>query len=328
MDQTLPSTVRTAAGVAVALALALCVFAQPQARAETIAVFTKSQNSPIFSALRAGANVAGKNLGVQVVHYVPSTPDSVAEQNKLVDDAIKDKPDAIVFVPVDFTQAQGAVDKINAAHIPLINVNERLKGGTVVGYVGTDDAALAQATGRYLIKAMGDKGSVVILDGPDSNLTAQGRAQGFRDAIKEFPDVKLLGGKSANYVRATGQQVTRDFLRGFPQLDGILAANDPMALGAIDALKAASRKSLVVGINASREAMDSLKSGDLLGSGDYDSFVQGCVGLEMAVRSVRKEDVPKEVMLKPVVIDKTNFAPFDQAYDKRECPALKSAAGQ
>ena len=119
MDQARPSTFRMAAGLA--LALGLC--GAPSAQAETIAVFTKSQGSPIFAALRAGAGVAGKALGVEVIHYVPSTADNVADQNKLVDDAIKDKPGAIVFVPVDFTKAAGAVEKINAAQIPLINVN-------------------------------------------------------------------------------------------------------------------------------------------------------------------------------------------------------------
>jgi ribose transport system substrate-binding protein len=310
------------------LVLALAVFAPPRAAAETVAVFTKNQNSPIFAALRAGAAIAAKNLGVQVVHYVPSTPDNMAEQNKLVDDAIKDKPDAIVFVPVDFSKAAAAVAKINAAQIPLVNVNERLDGGTIAGYVGTDDVALAKATGGYLIKAMNRKGNVVILDGPDSNLTAQGRAQGFRDAIKDAPDIKLLAGKSANYGRSQGQQVTAGFLRSYPQLDGILAANDPMAIGAVDALKAAGRKSLVVGINASREVMDLLKSGDVIGSGDYDTFEQGCIAVELAVRTLRKAAAPHEVMLKPAVIDKTNDAPFDQPYEKRQCPTLASVVGQ
>src|SRR5581483_728009 len=136
MESLAPSTVRIVAGIA-ALALGAC--GAQAADPQTIAVFTKNQNSPIFSALRAGAAVAGKNLGVQVINYVPSTADSVAEQNKLVDDAIKDKPDAIVFVPVDYTQAAGAVGKINAANIPLINANEKLSGATVAGYVGIDD---------------------------------------------------------------------------------------------------------------------------------------------------------------------------------------------
>jgi ribose transport system substrate-binding protein len=122
--------------------------------------------------------------------------------------------------------------------------------------------------------------------------------------------------------------VTNDFLRSYPQLDGILAANDPMAIGAVDALKAAGRKALVVGINASREAMDLIKSGDIIGSGDYDTFVQGCIGVELAVRAINKQAAPPEVMIKPVVVDKTNYAPFDQPFEKRQCPTLQSVAGQ
>jgi ribose transport system substrate-binding protein len=308
--------------VGVAFLLALCLGGMPRAQAETIAVFTKNQGSPIFAALRAGAAVAAKTLGVQVVHYIPSTPDSVAEQNKLVDDAIKDKPDAIVFVPVKFTEADSAVKKINAALIPLINANERLIGGNIVGYVGINDVSLARETGRYLLKALNGNGNVVILDGPDKIFTAEGRGQGFRDVIKEFSGVKLLDAKPANYQRGQAKQVVAGFLSRYASLDGILAGNDPMAMGAVDALKAANRKALVVGINASREAMDMVKSGDILGSGDYDTFAQGCLAVEMAVRSVRKQEVPRELILKPVVVDKSNYAPFDQPLEKRECPTL------
>jgi ribose transport system substrate-binding protein len=314
--------------VGVALLLALCAGAPSRARAETIAVFTKNQGSPIFAALRAGAAVAAKNLGVQVVNYVPSTADSVSEQNKLVDDAIKDKPDAIVFVPVKFTEADSAVKKINAAQIPLVNANEPLVDASIVGYVGTNDVSLARETGRYLLKALNGSGSVVILDGPDANFTAQGRGQGFRDVIKEFADVKFLDGKPANYQRAEGKKVMAGFLSRFSHLDGVLAGNDPMAMGAVDALKAANRKALVVGINASREVMDFIKSGDIVGSGDYDTFAQGCLAVEMAVRSIRKENVPRELILKPTVIDKTNDAPFDQPFEKRECPTLSNVDRQ
>ena len=313
--------------VGVALLLALCIGGQTRAHGETIAVFTKNQG-PIFAALRAGAAVAAKNLGVQLVNYVPSTADSVAEQNKLVDDAIKDKPDAIVFVPVKFTEADSAVKKINAAQIPLVNANEPLVNASIVGYVGTNDVSLARETGRYLLKAMNGNGNVVILDGPDKSFTAEGRGQGFRDVIKEFPGVKLLDGKMANYQRAEAKKVMAGFLSRYTNLDGILAGNDPMAMGAVDALKAANRQARVVGINASREVMDLIKSGDVIGSGDYDTFAQGCLAVEMAVRAVRKDNVPHELILKPTVIDKTNYGPFDQPLDKRECPTLSNADRQ
>jgi ribose transport system substrate-binding protein len=172
---------------------------------------------------------------------------------------------------------------------------------------------------------MGEKGNLAILDGPDNNLTAQSRAQGFREALKEFPSVKLAAAKSASYSRTQASTIVKDLLRSNAQLDGIVAANDPMAIGAAQAVKAAGRKVLIAGINASREVMDYIKSSEITGSGDYDTFEQGCLGVEMAARHVRKEATPAEVMLKPRVIDKTNLTPFDQPYEKRQCPSLTSA---
>jgi ribose transport system substrate-binding protein len=298
------------------------------AGAETIAVFTKNRTSPIFVALRAGANVAAKNLGVQIAHYVPSTADNVEQQAGLVDDVIKNKPDAIVFVPVNPKDLMPSAQKIEAAGIPLVNVNERLTGANAAAYVGSDDYDLGLTTARHLLKAMGGKGNVVILEGPDTLPTSVGRVRGFKDALKEFPEVKLLASKPANYAKPQATQVTKDMLGSFPQIDGILAANDPMASGAIDALKAANRKALVVGINASREVMDLIKSGELLGSGDYNSFNQGCIGTEVAVRAARKQPVPKEVMLKSLVVDKANYAPYETPVDQRACPTLESVAAK
>jgi len=118
----------------------------------------------------------------------------------------------------------------------------------------------------------------------------------------------------------------RSFLRLYPQIDGVLAANDPMAIGAVEALKAANRKALVVGINASKEVLDFIKSGDIIGSGDYNGFLQGCLGVEVAVRNLRKQPVPKEVNLKALVVDKTNYQPYETPMERRTCPALESVA--
>jgi ribose transport system substrate-binding protein len=311
-----------------ALVLAATLASLTRADAETIAILTKSFTSPIFSAMRAGAITAGKSLGVQVVNYVPTTADNVKEQTILVSDAIKDKPDAIVFVPVDFTQMAPAVEKINAAGIPLINVNEKLAAGNIVGYVGTDDYELARVTGRYLLKAMGGKGNLVVLNGPPTNLTAQGRARGFAEVVKEFPDVKVVNTTMANYSRAQSSKAMKDVLYANPMIDGVLSANDPMAIGAAEALKAANKKALVIGINASREVMELITSGAVIASGNYGAFEQGCLGAEIAVRSLRKEATPKEVMFKPEIVDKSNMAPYDMPVDKRACPTLASVVGK
>jgi ribose transport system substrate-binding protein len=295
---------------------------------ETIAVFTKNQTNPYFQAVRVGAETAAKTLGVKVEQYVPTKPDSIPEQLSQVEDVIVKKPNAIVFIPVDYKALVPAVEKINAAGIPVTNITDRAASGNFIAFVGADDYAIALATGRALLKAMGGRGNVIILEGVKGSLTASDRLRGFTDAIKEFPEVKLLASQPANFQRLPALQVMENLMQSFPTIDGVLAANDPMAIGAIEALDGANRKALVVGINGSKEAVDLIKSGKLVASGDFNGFIQGCLGVEIAVRNLRKESTPKEIILKPVVIDATNSSPYETPVEQRTCPTLADMVSQ
>ena len=95
-----------------------------------------------------------------------------------------------------------------------------------------------------------------------------------------------------------------------------------MAVGAIETLEGANRKALVVGINGSKEAVELINSGKLLASGDFNGFIQGCIGTEIAVRNLRKEAVPQELILKPMVIDSGNYKEFEVPVERRNCPTL------
>ena len=90
--------------------------------------------------------------------------------------------------------------------------------------------------------------------------------------------------------------------------------------------EAANKKALVVGINASREVIELVKAGDLLGSGDYNGFIQGCLAAQIAVRNLRKQATPKEVSLKAIVMDKTNYQGYETPMERRTCPTLDSVA--
>jgi ribose transport system substrate-binding protein len=293
---------------------------------ETIAVFTKNQTNPYFQAVRVGTETAAKTLGVKVIQYIPTKPDSIPEQLSQVEDVIVKKPSAIIFIPVDYKAMVPAVEKINAAGIPVTNITDRAAGGKFVAYVGANDYSIGLETARTLMKAIGGKGNVLILEGVKGSLTNTDRVRGFNDAIKENPGVKLLASQPANYQRLNALQVMENLMQSFPQIDGVLAANDPMAVGAIEALEGANRRALVVGINGSKEAVELIKSGKLLASGDFNGFIQGCIGTEIAVRNLRHEATPKEVILKPVVIDKVNFGPYQTPVEQRTCPTLQSLA--
>jgi len=312
--------IKSALGIA-ALAAAL-VSATPDvfADGEKLAVFTKNNTNPFFQAVRLGAESAAKQMNASLTQFVPTKPDSIPEQMSQMEDVIVKKPDAIVFVPVDYKAMVPGVEKLNAAGIPLVNVVDRSAGGKFVSYVGADDYILGMVTARRLIKALGGKGSVVIMEGVRGSLTSADRVRGFNAAIKEAPGVKLLASQPANFQRLQALQVMENLMQSHPSIDGVLAANDAMALGALEALDGAKRKAVAVGINATKEAVDAIKAGRMLASGDFNGFVQGCVGTMIAVRSLRKQPVPKEVLLPAVVVDKTNYAPYDVPVDKRSCP--------
>lgn len=293
---------------------------------ETIAVFTKNQTNPYFQTVRVGAEVAAKSLGAKAVHYIPTKPDSIPEQLSQVEDVIVKKPSAIVFVPVDYKAMVPGVEQINDAKIPIVNVTDRSAGGKFLAFVGADDYSLGLETARFLLKEIGGKGNVVILEGVKGSLTNIDRVRGFNDAIKEFKEVRLLASQPANYQRLQGLQVMENLMQSHPQIDGVLAANDAMAIGVIEALDGANRKAKVVGINGTKEAVDAIKTGKLLASGDYNGFLQGCIGTLVAIRALRKEPIVTEVVLKPTVVNTSNFQPYDTPLESRSCPSWSEAA--
>lgn len=309
-------------------ALALTWSAAVLADGERIAVFTKNQTNPFFAAVRLGADNAAAQMKASTIHYVPTKPDSIPEQLSQVEDVIVKKPDAIVFTPVDYKALVPAVSKINEAKIPVVNITDRAAAGEFVTFVGANDHKLGMETARFLMKALGGKGNVIILEGVKGAITNTDRVRGFQDALKEFPNVKLLAQQPANYQRLQALQVMENLMQSYPQIDGVMAANDAMATGVIEALEGANRKALVIGINGTKEAVDAVKAGRLLATGDYNAFNQGCLGAMAALRALRKQPVPKEIMFPVTVIDKANYQGFDTPVDKRTCPKWEDAVKQ
>ena len=301
-------------------ALAAAASLPAQADGEKIAVFTKNLTNPYFQVVRLGADSAAKQMNASITHYVPTKPDSIPEQMSQVEDVIVKKPNSIVFIPVDYKAMGAGVAKINAANIPVVNVTDRSESGNFVAFIGADDYSLGLETARFLLKSMGGKGNVVIIEGVKGSLTNVDRVRGFRKALEENPNAKLLASQPGNYQRLQALQVMENLMQSYPQIDGVLAANDSMAGGVIEALDGANRKALVVGINGTKEAIDAIKAGKMLASGDYGGFQQGCLGTMVAIRDLRKMPVPKEVVFPPTVISKVNFQAYDVPAEQRSCP--------
>lgn len=285
-----------------------------QQHALTIAVFTKNYTNPAYAAARLGAERTAARLGARVKHCVPQLPDNVAQQIALVERAIEDRPDAIVFVPVHDTAMDESVRKINAAGIPLFNIINRLARGERVTFVGSDDYRLGRDVARRLLLHLGGTGEVVIISGVPAAVTGQDRLRGFCDAVREFPGVRVAGERAGDFQRDTGRRAMEQLLEACPRIDGVLSANDAMSLGAIEAIEAAGRHIPVIGVNAVPEAIIALKSGRLLATVDFDALKISCIATEAAIRHLRGQRVPREIELPVQIVDATNYEPWDSRW--------------
>ena len=285
----------------------------------TIAVFTKNSANPAYEAFRLGADQVARTTGARTVHFVPRQADSIEEQKAMVEQVLKNPPDAVVLIPVDDVAMVESVRKLNAAKIPVVLASNPLPGQFVT-YVGADDFEIGYREARHLFERLGGRGKIVVIEGTAGAPTNRERLRGYKRAFAEYPNIEVLGSIVGNYQQADAKRAMETFLKEHPQLDAVLSANDSMALGALEALKEANRGATVIGINGILPAVREIESGALLASVDFDMFKIGCTATRAAMRYLKREQLPQEVMLPAEIIDKKNYKAWLVPAAQRTCP--------
>jgi ribose transport system substrate-binding protein len=284
----------------------------------TLAIFTKNRSNPAYAAARLGADRTAQRLGASTAHYVPDQPDDVGEQIALIDAAIRERPDAVVLVPVHPTKVNAAIARIVDAGIPLIGFLNAFSEAGPLAYVGADDYAIGLKIATYLYEHLSGRGDVVILEGAAHSVTSGARVRGFREALKGFPGMRIVTTACGDYLREPAKRATAELLNAGATFDAILAANDEMALGALDVLDTAGRRCTVVGVNAIPDAIAAIREGRLLATADFNTMDIGAIAAEAAIRHLRGETLPREIILPVEIVDRANYASWDKPFEQRD----------
>lgn len=288
-----------------------------------IAVFTKNRSNPAYEAARIGAERAAARLGARIEHYVPDIPDDAAQQSALVSQALARRPDAFVFTRVHLTEVEPALDRVTAAGIPIFSYVGRMAPGRCVTHVGAADFQLAFDVADRLFDHLGGTGAIAILEGPPSTTTNQDRVRGYLAAAERRPGIRIVGRCSGWNLREPGRVAFAELLRQHDRIDGVLAANDDMAIGALAALAAVGRQAAVVGVNAIPEAIDLIRDGRMVATADFNAMLLCHLATECAIRHLRGEAVPAAIELPAAVVDRSNYTQWDHPYWERPLPSLK-----
>lgn len=264
-------------------------------------------------ALLAQAKKAGANVQMEVAG------DDVGKQLSQIQNFIAQRVDVIIVNPVDTDVTPKITKLVTAARIPLIYVNrrpadfDRLPAG--VAWVASDENVSGTLETQEVCRVMKGRGNIVVLMGDLSNEAARTRTKDIEQvlATKECSGIKILDKREGKWQRTTGNDITTNWLSNGIKFDAIIANNDEMAIGAIQALKAAKKwrpDFMVAGIDATPDALASIRAGDLKVSVLQNAAGQGTGALITAVKMFKKQPVDRFVNIPFELVTPANVGKF------------------
>ena len=313
----------TAAATALAASGSFAQSSLAQGGKQTFAFFVKNVTNPNWKYARIGAEKAAKALGVTLEHVAPTKPDNIEEQTRLVEDWIVKKPAGFVFVPVDFKALVPSVQKAIDAKVPVaIYSNNMADVKGAITYVGSDDEIIGYEVSKFTFQKIGGKGKIVYIGGVPAAITAQQRQKGFERALKEFPGIELVASQPGQYRRLPAQQVFENIMQRLPVIDAVVAANDDMAVGIVEALIAAGRgdKTVVSGVDVISDAASLIRDGKMLASADYSLHDQAYLATHALFKHLKGETIIPQIILPVKIATKDNIAPWLKPVEERPTP--------
>lgn len=267
----------------------------------TIGLVVSTLNNPFFVDLRDGAQAKADELGATLV-VLDSQDDSATEMSN-VEDLITQKVDLIMINPTDSDAVGNAVAAANDAGIPVITLDRSANSGEVVAHIASDNVAGGKMAGEFIVKQLGGKGKVVELEGIPGASAARDRGEGFNSAIAGS-GLEVVAKQTANFDRAQGLSVMENILQAQPEINAVFAHNDEMALGALEAIKASGRDILVVGFDATDDAVKAVKAGEMAATVQQLPKEIGGQGVDTAMKVIAGETVDAYIPVELALVTK------------------------
>jgi ABC-type sugar transport system substrate-binding protein len=241
------ATMRGAARLVLAMSgAAACILTSPatvsaQSQKE-IAVMLPAAGDPYFKLKACGYTEAGKQAGYDVKIYDAGGYGNLNRQVSQIQDVIQRKVAGIVLVPASSDGTVPAVEQAIDAGIPVINDGIATHSAKVTGFVGEPSYVMTELLSAFITDKLGGKGEVVMLSGPSGLDLTNLRVSGFKDYLAKFPQLKVVAEKYTSTSSADALNTMQDFLQSHPNLKAVYTFNGPIAIGAVQALRAAGKK--------------------------------------------------------------------------------------
>jgi ABC-type sugar transport system substrate-binding protein len=282
----------------------------------TIGVSYQNLAFPYVAALQKAAESEAAKLGVKLIET-----DAYNDTNKELENVermLGQKIDCLAFEAASLDASVASIEAANKAKVPVVQFNGKANGGDYVTFVGSNQIESGELLGTWLANFYKNSGKPklrgIYLRGVAGQITDIARNDGFKNKLKEagITDKITLTEQYADYDRGKGQSVTESILSRDKNFDFIIANNDDMILGALQAVKqfGLSGKVALVGVDGLPETLDAIKSGEIAGTVFQNPEAQGAGGIQACVRHLKGELVSRQILIPFVLVNKDNVDQF------------------
>ncbi len=293
-----------------AAAVAALLSTGVQAQDLTIATSLPSLGFPFFVHMQKELSAEAEALGGITV-IATDGQNKTPKQTADVEAAIIQGVDGIVISPLDAVAMapalQGAVD----AGVPVVTIDRAVQGVPgILAHVGADNVKGGEAQANLIIKLFPDGANIVNLQGQPGSSPAIDRNKGVHNVLDGMADkYKFVAEQTANFAREEGASVTEAILAGLDSPpDVIVAANDDMALGALQVTEEQGLDIPIIGFDALPEALGSIRDGKLTATIEQFPGGQSRGAMDALVKYLRDGTQPEKViLLTPIAITKDNI---------------------
>ena len=284
------------------LALAPPVSAQQKI---TIGVSLAQDDNPFYIAMLRGIRARAQELGWEVA-TVSANEDKVKQING-VQDLVARGVKGILISPIDAVGVNAAYDAAKAGNVPIVSVARGSTSPNQTLHVAMDEKQIGRDIAEWTAKTIGGEGKVAMLLGPSGAPTFRNLGDGYAEVMAKHPKIQIVSKSDGPLTRERGVKQTEDALVANPDLKAIYTANDDVALGAMQAVLAANKATLVTGMNGVPPALRAVKDGKMAMTIELNPVLWGRLGVDVLAQYLKGDKVEPRVFIKHIIIDKTNI---------------------
>ena len=285
------------------------------AQAVTVGVSMALFDDNFLTAVRASMKDRAQQLGVQI--QFEDAENDIGRQLNQIQNFIAQHVDAIIVNPVDTDATPRMTRLVASAGIALVYVN-RMPGDRElpqrVSFVGSDETQSGTLQMSEVCRLLGGRGDIVVLMGELTNQAARQRTRDIDDVIARpaCRGIHVVDRQAANWKRTAAADLVTNWLSAGLRPAAVVANDDEMAIGAIQALKQAQLlgSTIVAGIDATPDGLAEMKAGALRVTVFQNAPAQGRGALDTALKLVRHEPAPSFVWVPFELVTRDNLAGY------------------